>query len=198
MIITAGDIKFKRFVDKNKEQAERLGLDMKVYDLGGLGYGEKVDVREGDLDGKAFPPCIFKIEIIRRSFPGNVMFLDGDAILQKPLDIQWDFDIGVTVRRNWRDGAVGKINAGVMFFADNDRTREFLDLWEETAIELNGDQHAINELLKDHILNRDGLVEKDGLKVRSFPTDIYNNYYFAEDQSKARVIHYKGGYKGRI
>lgn len=181
-IVAAADKSLRPIVKKNLE------YDPKVYDLGGLGFGEEYNTRDGDLtptEGDyGFPPCIFKINIIQKELQDNdsVMWLDGDAIIQKPIDGIPENDIVLTERRE--DGnSFGRINAGVMFF--NDTPTEFFGVWRGKALQANSDQRALNDML-------------DSWDIGFVPTEKYNNYYFDETQDDAYVVHYKGQKKERV
>lgn len=162
-----------------------------MYDLGGLDIGEKFEPEEGDVEPtigeRAFPPCIFKIQIIRKELKNHesVMWLDGDALLQKEItEPPKDNEVVLTERREKHNNPLaGRINAGVMFF--NNTPDEFLDVWEKKARQMRTDQGALNNML-------------DNWDIEFVPCDLYNNFYFDGTEQDAYVVHYKGGAKERI
>lgn len=203
-IVIASDKNLKQFTDYQVKRFEELGYDYKVYDLGGLGYGEPFKISKGDLNDKTqFIPCVFKPSIIKLQLEelkdkDCLIYLDVDAILNRRLDLDWEFDIGITIRfgseiRQFKDRPhVGAINSGVLFFRNSKRTRDFVDLWLDVAKEKNGDQIALNHLLMP-VLNlgsSDCTVKSFNLSVRQLPCQRYNNYYTRD--ARPYITHFKG------
>jgi hypothetical protein len=82
-----------------------------------------------------------------------------------------------------------------MFFCNNSYARQFLSLWErETEKAFIGDQEGVNNILLKYspLEKYYEIVNIEGIKVKILPAEIYNFFYFPEDMSKAKVLHYKG------
>lgn len=194
IIITGADKKYEGAIQKWVESVEELGYKYQVYDLGGLGFGKKFDKQKGDFNkSKGVVKCSFKPLMIADAIQNHskVLYLDADALLQDGLNIDWDFDIGATVRRPQElkryehRKTHGRFNAGVIFIKDT--AKEFVGNWIERTAKCGIEQQAYNEQLK-----------VTDLKVKELPTDIYNNYYFDGTQKEAKIIHYKGQHQSRI
>lgn len=201
LIAQAADSRLKRFIEKNIENCQEFGHDYQAYDLGELGLGIRIEMAPDDLIWKPLAPCRFRFTMIRDALEksSEVVCLDGDVIVNKPLDIDWDFDLAVTVRRksepNQELPYISKINAGVTMMKNTAQFRAFLDRWEEEAQEL-GDQHALNNLISPHIKDREGDIMVDGMKVRLLPCEKWNDYYM--DGNDPYILHYKAGLKDRF
>jgi hypothetical protein len=130
--------------------------------------------------------------------------MDIDCVIQKDLgDPLADCDVAVTLRRI--QDRVGKkffegyLNTGVMFFKNNPNSRRFCDLWQAEIKDLECDQDGANKLLlkysKLEIMGE--IIDIEGIRIKVLPAEEYNFFYFPDDQSAARVLHYKGlSYKG--
>jgi len=73
-------------------------------------------------------------------------------------------------------------------------------MWEDGYGE-DYDQEILNKILLKYsnLGNFNEIVNVDGIKVKILPAIEYNFFYFPEDSSKARVLHYKGfTYRGDI
>lgn len=221
MILTAGDRKFKSLVQTSWNQTKKFGYSMFVYDLGGLGFGKPMTIdhrlfRENgyywELDGGIRAPGVHKPRMIKDYLVNHckmnefVAYLDGDAILIDRIDeVIGDYDVGVTVRspseieelKRIFNGQPrlyeGYINNGVMFFRKTEATLNFIDHWVRETDRLKTDQLGLNRLLEDHfpvIANQ--IIACRGVRVRTFDTRIYNNYYFLKGEQKdAKILHFK-------
>lgn len=202
IIAQASDKRLRRFIDRNIENCQKFGHTFQVYDLGELGLGIRLEVPEGDLEwskGTPLAPCRYRFIMIRDALEkdSEVLALDGDAIVNKKIDLDFDFDLAVTVRRenepNQELPYISKINAGVTAIKNTAAFRTFLTKWEELAQE-KGDQHALNDLVKPD--TRDGTMYVDGMKVRCLPCEKWNDYYM--DGTDPYILHYKAGLKDRF
>ncbi len=211
-IVTAGSKSYKDVISIMKRQAERLRYPLKIYDLGGLGEGisgefEANERQEQESRKKTgFMPCRFKPAIIRRELkigsPGELIFLlDADAIPRHRIDEvdTGDYDVGVTIRKKGENEGKpdfhisGYVNAGVLFLYNNKAAQSFVDLWIAKTNDpgIEGDQHAINEILIEHGISWDTKRMMVGdTRIRCFPTSIYN-FYYSQGGDTARIIHRK-------
>lgn len=193
--IVGADKNFKDLIEQSVEHLEKLGYDYRVYDLGGLGHGHKVDVPEFDFTRKeGIVRCLYKPKMIRHALKQGdefIVYIDADVFVKENIDeVKGDYDIGVTKRRKAEvtkyenTSRVGKYNAGVIFFNNTEATREFVDEWEKLSLVLGIEQKAFNQMLG-----------KTSAQVEEFSTNTYNNYYF--DGTKGKIIHYKSDTKNR-
>ena len=121
VIVTAGDWRYKAFIEQSVTAAQKFGYQTLVYDLGGLGRGipfaiddrsfEANGYSEIHADSRWHTKARFKPALIRhalRNNPGRfIVWLDGDACLADSIDeiFSDDYDIGVTARKfteTWR------------------------------------------------------------------------------------------------
>ena len=213
-IVTAGNKPFKRVLSFSKKQADSLGYKMVIFDLGGLGFGIPSEVVDDSFHSKGYyqiisgtwkTKAIHKPDIIKKSLSSNdwVAYLDGDAVPFKNFDeIIGDYDIGVTVRRpeeleletiaSHRE-VMGWVNAGVIFFNNNHKTRIFIEKWYFLTNHLKNDQLALNRLINpdNKPLKWGESWDVNGVRVKSFSTNKYNFYYFDENASAAKIVHYR-------
>ena len=187
-IVLACDKNLKGFADHQISKLTEFGYSYSFYDLGGVGYGEEFKIDSNDIkkiDG--FVRCHFKPKVIKKTLEEHdkVIYLDVDAVMNRPLEIEWDFDIGVTIRtaeeviKYSNNDNVGAINTGVIFFKKSDGVMHFLDQWIEMLDSKTIEQNAFNRLIRG-----------TPLKVKKFPTLLYNNYYTTSNI--AYITHYKG------
>ena len=164
-------------------------------------------------------PCC--AESLERS-DRDIILLDADAFVWNPLDSVFlkDFDVGLTMRRldDIRIGIDGgvrcakpvpyhAINAGAMFFRNNDRSLDFVRLWiekmsvtryflvEQTALALlvlEADESAFTAYERGIRIETD----RAPIAVRLLPCEKYNNFYIGDDLSftpdSVYVAHFKG------
>jgi len=212
IILTAGNFRFKKMIKTSIKQSKKMGYTPFVYDLGGLGLGKLLEIKDKSFQEKGHFGYhqgienrqirgIHKLTLFRdyynRRFDFTV-YIDGDAILVDKIDeVKGDYDIGLTVRPKEEFDAIdrqfngaknlvdGYINAGVMFFNYTEAALRFMDIWIKEAKRLKDDQIALNSLLKRHFPLRPGQeVDIDGVKIRMFDARIYN-YYFFDTNNKA-------------
>jgi hypothetical protein len=212
---------FIKVIQETVKKAEESGYKTVVYDLGELGIGEKylvadktfaekgyyeVQVQEGYKSRSLFKPEIVKHCIIQNN--DFTVYLDGDAQLMDKLDeIQTDdYDIGVTLRKaseleeEWHKNhfEIAKyLNAGVIFFNTTPASMEFIDAWEKKTQEVGNDQKALNQLAcPEHYPQAYSIVNIKGFRIKYFPCEKYNYYYFDEGlYPNIKIIHFKGIYR---
>jgi hypothetical protein len=101
----------------------------------------------------------------------------------------WDF--GVTVRKPKSSERDDLINAGVVFVRKTESSLKFMDLWIKNCSTGVSDQKELNQLFQ--FKNADYLKKKktQGMVVKCFSCDLYNNFYFKRPQTDAKITHYK-------
>lgn len=211
-IVTAGNHKFREHVSRSRDAAEGFGHKVVVYDLGDLGFGKPVETSEDDLkkQGHGFISCLFKHDIIEETLKEHdrVAYVDGDAILTKPIDSVFDddFDVGVTIRvvseirQYLGNSKVGYFNSGVLFFQQTPGAFDFIDKWRTLSATVGVEQAAVNDLIIPHMSwdpktnnKAPKFVELPSTRVRIFECLEYNNFY--KDKRRANIIHYKNTVK---
>jgi hypothetical protein len=223
----------RRFVLSCVESAEKFGYPVVVYDLGGLGFGKPLEVGNLTFQKKGYyrkitegrcaradhKPAIIKDCL--RSYEEFIIYLDADTVLIDRIDeMVGDYDIGLTVRPEWEVEKVikkymhpfiygGYVNAGVMCFNATEAAYRFVQEWEYKIAELHDDQGPINDMLKEYFpLKSEQIIERKGVKIRTFDTLHYNYCYFkwlkiykswgvTENDIKikwqeAKILHFKG------
>lgn len=195
IVITAADLNFKEMVDMASRSAKDVGYETIVYDLGGLGYGIPFDGRVSDSIGAKIPskPSMI-LDALHKVEPDDiVVWIDADAIMWDRIDeIQdeiWDF--GVTMRKPKTSERDDIINAGVVFVRKTTESLRFVEHWIEKCSKGVSDQKELNALFQ--FQNSDYLRKRkvQGMTVKIFPCDLYNNFYFKRPQKDAKIIHYK-------
>ncbi len=229
LVVTAGSKAFNekaksydvtvRFCEK---KCKEFGYDIKIFDLGGLGFGTFVDDPRNGHEWKEFRYAI-KPELILRSLDETeeetVAWIDGDATLIDridELDADASWDVAVTVRPRRDRRYTVNINAGVMFFKNNEPARKFLRDWitalgppqldatenpgnvycDQTVIEGQFLRPAIPGSLYDHV----GEVHMvNGARVKLVEALHYNNWWVHRmtepDKSmlspEIKILHFK-------
>ena len=217
-IVTAGSntYAYHKTINFCKENAEKFGYDMKIFDLGGLGFGDIVTDRRCESAIRQ-PKIAMKPELILkvlRYSTGTLAWIDGDAILIRPIDdIEKDdsFDVGVTVRPKARVKKTQYINAGIIFVKCNKAAEWFLNWWigsipitpDDLTRKHAGycDQTVLEEKL---ILPNIKVVpwdafhtvhEINGVRVKFFDCARYNNFWLHEQWLEpgwdTRILHFK-------
>ena len=188
IILTAGDRKFKDFLKVSKMRAENFGYKFMKYDLAGKDF-RKVD--------RVFKN-LWKFPLILDAFNktyDKLVWLDGDAFLWGKLDLDWDFDIGVTMRRQKEILEYDDpLNSGVVFVNNTDKAKEFLEEISETDGKI--DQSVLTELVGEVTCFTEyyGVFKRKGVRIKTLPTDKYNCYYFNEklNDKDNLILHFKG------
>lgn len=197
LIISGANYRFKFFAKKLKNQCEKLKYDYKIYDLGGLGFGENFQI--DDYNFKTFgyyevvnestgwcSRALHKPELILKSnYQGTIAYMDADAMpVQRFDEIEnYNYDIGITVRGPSETCLkLGRINAGVVFIKNTSKKEQFLEEWRRLTIELKNDQIALNRIVENN----------KKYNIKEFPASIYNYYYFPKNPSKkVKIYHFK-------
>ncbi len=202
-IVTASDAKYERTVKKNIENCEKFGHKLVVYDLGGLGFGIKRETNKDDFKIHKGCPIMrisFKPHIILDALKEYkyVMWVDGDAFINRKIDIPFDFDIGLTARKHYnKKTAMGFINAGVVMLKNSPKVYNFVQEWTKKC-QLS-DQGFLNQKVIPHISKDESFEDRekeslnlsiDGLRIKVFPAAKYNDYYAFDKDSY--VHHLKG------
>jgi hypothetical protein len=183
IFITGADIRFREIVQEWENKISLFGYNYQIYDLGNLGIGKRGFEETDDnfrttgyynsIGGVWKSTGLWKPRVIADAIINtneDIVYLDADAFLQKPFIINWDFDIGVVQRvENTDCNALktfmrGKYNAGVIFFRNNDRVKDFIIKWNEEIKIVDNDQAALNKLL-----------DKSNLDIRVFPMEYNTN-----------------------
>jgi hypothetical protein len=186
-IVSAGDFHVKHFLNNLSESLSSIGCELTVFDLGGLDFGIPYHVENVKSTCMHKPQMIMKaLDLFNDKW---IVYLDADTMMLSPInEIQeGDYDVGVTLRRpdekisrDW-----GRINAGVIFFNNNANTRKFVVDWDKKTQQLGDDQAALNEIFES---------KNKQVRFKTFPTDVYNFYYFNETFNLAKILHFKGGF----
>jgi len=196
IIVTAGCKRFRKLINYSVKQAEKYDYEMQIYDLGDLGFGKPFEVLNSSFKDNGFykvmndksgwcTRALHKPSVIEDALKNHscILYLDGDAFITDKIDLDMNFDIGVTLRKEGRDGVMGRVNAGVLFFVKTNYTIEFIKTWKMLTIELENDQLALNQLLDEN---------KHECNVKWLPGEIYNNYY-DELPEDVKIVHCKNG-----
>ena len=79
-----------------------------------------------------------------------------------------------------------------MFFNKTPAAIKFVELWKQETELLGNDQLALNRLLESHFpLKINKTYTLGDVKIRTFPTVLYNNYYFPNPSKDAKILHFK-------
>jgi hypothetical protein len=154
----------------------------------------------------------------------NLVFIDADALVWNRLDpvFQKDFDVALTMRR-LNDIKIGPVpgiksempipykvlNAGVLYFKNNELSRRFVNLWidkvlrirdfalDQTALAqlvLDADEHAFDGYEKDLSITSDDY----SINIKLLPCEPYNNFYISDNfifnngEDVTYIAHFKG------
>lgn len=193
--VIAGDKNFSYFVNTGVKYIEKLNYSVLVYDLGGLGKGIPFEGRYGSGIGAKIPckPHIVKDALSRIPENEYVVWFDADALIFDRIDeIQEDYDVGVTVRLPKAVENSNPINAGIIFFKNTPKARNFVQQWADLADKDVSDQPPLNRLAKVVCADLGKTLDRDGVRVKIYPGEIYNNVYFGKkDKPGIKIKHYK-------
>jgi len=195
-IILAADEKLKFFFEKNYESVSKFYSNILVYDLGNLGIGKKLELSTSYTANQKFPkkPLVLLDALENVKEGDNLIWLDCDTLIVDRIDevFNTEFNIGVTIRkRKSKKIQESWINSGVIFLKNNYETTQFVKDWLTASEQMNGDQFSINSLIKLKTPNPNDKIKVKNVNVQLFPCWIYNNFYFNDDQSEAKILHYK-------
>ena len=207
---------FRSIIENTESKAIECGYKSVIYDLGGLGIGEKFTVEDETFAKEGFykevkkgykSKSLFKPDIVKHCLETHKEFtayIDGDAQLCDNIDeIIGDYDIGVTLRKpseletDWYEDygdIAGYVNAGVIFFNSTPAALKFVDVWRQTTIEVGNDQKALNKLVSpDKYPEVNSTITLNNTRIKFFPTNQYNYYYFNDGlEPNIKIMHFKG------
>ena len=182
-IITASNKTHENHLKTLLASADKVGYKIEVFDLDELGIGED------DLTG-VFKSCSFKPNLLK-DIKEFTVWVDDDCIFMDRIDeVEGDYDIGVTIRResernrDKHSNYSGWLNAGVVFVNNTSAAKRFVKLWIDhiPETETKTDQEALSDLVRKGV---------DGVRIKQFKTDEYNWFYFPEEPKVAKIIHLK-------
>lgn len=195
-IVTAADKKLNLFFNQSYKSISNFYENILIYDLGGLDIGKKIPLDTSYTANQKFPKKPFIIlDALENTNEGDfLVWLDCDTILLDKIDpvFSSNFDIGVTIRKSKsKKPQESWINSGVIFLKNNERTTKLVKNWLSVAQKLNGDQYALNDIIKLSKPQPFEQVSINDVYVKLYPCEVYNNFYFNQDQSMAKILHYK-------
>lgn len=191
--VIAGDLNYKKYVETGLKYIKNLNYPVLCYDLGGLGYGIPFSGRFSDVENSKIPckPHIIKDALTRIIDEDYLVWLDADAIIFDSIDeIKEDYDIGVTVRLPKAIENSMPVNAGIVFLKKTQGAITFVDKWISLSDKDISDQPPLNKLASVVCADRGTTVIRDGVKIKVFPCEIYNNFY-KKGNHKFKIKHYK-------
>lgn len=191
--VIAGDINYKQYVETGVKYIKKIGYPVLIYDLGGLGYGIPFSGRFSDVENSKIPckPHIIKDALSKIPDGNHLVWLDADAVIFERIDeIIQDYDIGVTVRLPKAIENSMPINAGIIFFKKTNSAQTFVENWIRLSDQDISDQPPLNKLASVVCADRGTTVIRDGVKIKVFPCEIYNNFY-KKGNHKFKIKHYK-------
>lgn len=193
--VIAGDKNFSHYVNTGLQHIKKLGYPVLVYDLGGLGHGISFEGRYGSGIGAKIPckPHIVKDALTKIEENSFLVWFDADALIFDRIDeIQEDYDVGVTVRLPKALENSNPINAGIIFFKNTEQTKKFVNNWADLADNDISDQPPLNRLAQVVCADLGKTVERNGVRIKVYPSEIYNNVYFGKkDRPGIKIKHYK-------
>lgn len=196
-IVIAGDLKYKDYVLQGMNYALKLNYPVIVYDLGGTGLGYKFEGRVTDEPNAKIPckPRIILNALDKVDDNDFVVWLDSDALIYSRIDeIIGDYEIGVTIRAPKMTEHSLPLNAGVVFVKKNSKAIEFVKQWMSLSEAGVSDQPPLNQLCRVTNKDRNTIVERNGVRIKVWQCEIYNNFYKEGKKSgpkNAKIIHYK-------
>jgi hypothetical protein len=198
--VFAANHRLKSYALALKADLERLKCDYIAYDLGGLGFGQSLTVKDNTFQTLGYyrtnyamhpsrsmhKPSIVAHTLSRLNAGDVLVYLDADISLRSNLDeIERDaFDIGITVGPGDESHPrPTRLNAGVVFIRSTMASGKFLSQWEcQTAI-CGNDQQGLQNTVDS----------SKGVKILEYPMLIYNCRKFASDPEpgpETKVVHY--------
>lgn len=197
-VVTCADANFFHFLPILEENVRRkTGQYPVIYDLGlhpkqrarlrsdvislvpPEGYSEKIP--GGAIRAHHKPDCL--LDFLAQS-DKNVLYLDADVLMvdRLPVGVFSDCDVAVTPRHPkellagdpFRNG---RLNSGVMYFANNDRARALLEQWRTVCADgVHTDQMAISDILEPTDLNGSlGIASLGEVRVLKLDPRVYND-----------------------
>jgi len=194
ILLIAGDKKFSHFVSTGLSNMKKLKYPILIYDLGGLGYGKEFKTNLTVSSNIPLKPHIIRDALKDISDNSFLVWIDADAIIHESIDeIVDNYDLGVTIRHGKLAEGSNPINAGVVIVKKNSTAIKFVDQWMFESEKENDDQKALNKLCLVKSTDRNTIIDRQNLKIKVFPCEIYNNFYFAKNPNRwpAKIKHYK-------
>jgi len=170
--VTAADSRFTPIIELWEERVIACGMTPVIYDLGGLGRGEQVQLRYAQVDVTPRWHRLLAINQAIKALPAPFLYLDPNCILRgqpsKMFASQWD--VALTVRPN------GRIDTGVLWCNGyDDQLAPFMRAWGEkmaTSDDLS-DADALCQLIP--VIKPGVLYTSLGIRFTLFPARLYNN-----------------------
>ncbi len=219
LVVTAGssNYPYRKTIRYCKKQCNKFGYDIRIYDLGDLGFGipfnDPGETREWRHAVYCMKPDII-LDALKNTGSELVVWIDGDATLIDSLDeleADLSFDIGVTIRPKVNKKRTPYVNAGIFFVRNNEAGKGFVEHWRSRISELNKivtsktycDQLVLEE---DILLPNVDVVPWDafnsihmiqGARVKLFEGAIYNNWWAHAKETwgppnGSKILHFKG------
>lgn len=196
-VLTAANSDFKILYEYLKHSVANQGYPLITYDLGNLGEGHPFEARISHEDRAKIPskPSIIKDALDKITDGEYLVWMDSDTLMVGSLEyVEQDYDIGVTLRPQRHMLPVFEeipINAGVIFFRKTPALMQFMEVWIKACETAKSDQTELNKLIQLTSEDMESVVTQQGVKVKVFSCEEYNNYFFFEDQSNAKILHFK-------
>ena len=207
--------------------ANRLGkldLDFEIYNFGELPTGKRFHIPftqgEGSKKGKSiyYPKIPLKQLVVLDMMYSNpkdelLIYLDVDTLVNTPIpEIDTDdYDIGITIHPKKIHGKgygveafpekTSYLNAGVIFFRNNDKAKEFVRLWMNNSMfhsDNHSDQEGLTFTVKDYDLQEGQVVDIEGVRVKCFPSYLYNNCWRQPEVEGIKIRHAAGFREGGV
>jgi len=212
---------FKSVIQATVTKAIRCGYTPMVYDLGNLGIGEPYYINNKSFKTKGYFRLLndrgyrskspFKPALVKHcmnKYNDLIVYIDGDAQLCDNIDEVHgnDYDIGVTLRNalemdnEWyreHFEIVKYLNAGVVFLNPTKAAHKFVDNWQKITEKVGNDQMALNDLAcPNHYPEINSIHTIHGVRVKYFPCEKYNYYYFNDKfVPDIKIMHFKGPFR---
>ncbi len=221
LIVTAGsgNHAYWKTIRYNEMKCKEFRYSIKVYDLGGLGFGTLVNdprckSKFRTIRATLKPEII--LDTLKNTVEEHIVWIDGDATLIKPIneiEVDVSFDVGLTVRPKVKIKKTQYINTGVVFLKNNENAKRFVEKWIEAIppapsmdITKKPKGHAEQAFLEEKVLlpNIDVVPwdafftvhEVHGIKVKFFDCERYNNFWGPKHMQPpavdTKIIHFKG------
>jgi len=213
-IITGANKEYKELYNKVKEDAKAFGYKFGGYDYGDLGEGKKISVgiknptEYGQYVGKIPGKPLMLLSALK-DYDEFLVYVDADVRIKQPIDeVVGDYDIGVTSNdKRFHTGKekylyiTGFLNAGVVFINNTEKAKEFVKEWNEEIqyTTTNSDQEALTNILRRGIKDWDITDhEINGVKVRLFPSPVYNYTGIRGECDNPKIVHFIGTLKDKL
>jgi hypothetical protein len=205
LVVTAGTEEYKPIIEAQAKMCAEFGYRHAIYDLGGLGLGERLEVPAGDLKPtymRSLPPATFKTALMIKHASEDeiVCWLDGDCIPLLPFEPEGNWDAAVTLRpiheitRAHRP-ATRYLNSGVVWIR-RDALR-FAQAWRRESVRVNTDQGGLNNVVgigfdmnQWRQLTGRTVVALGGFRVKILDAMQWNCWHLPP-KVDTRILHFK-------